>query len=430
MVFLFSIASSPIAYPSTQLEVVTEFDGAKNLSKNSGASIDPAISASGNNVYVVWSDNSPGNSEIIFRASIDGGETFSTSSEGRLTNTATASLTPKVSSSGSDAYIVWVENDSSGKGDVYFRATPDSGSGFGDIENISNSGSAAQVQVAAAGKNVHIVWSDAKSGNRDIYISSSSDGGESFGTAINLSNNVGVSDQPQIAVTDDGHIYVVWRDSISGSTEVLLRASGNGGNEFGSVRNLSNNNGSSGNPEIAVSGSYVYVIWTDNTPGNVEVFFAASTNSASSFGSAVKLSNTPGTSFRAQIAASGDNVYVTWRDTPREVYVRASENSGRTFSDSINLSKDETDSGWPEISAAGDNVYLIWRAGPIEGLSKEVYIRTSENRGNSFDKVINLSNNSGNSGPPQVTSGLGKDVYAVWSDTTTGSGDIYFRSGS
>ncbi len=430
MIFLFGIASSPIVYPATQLEAVTEFDSIKNLSTNSGASVDPAISASGNNAYVVWSDNTPGNNEIIFRASTDGGETFGTRSEGRLTNTAASSLTPKVSSSGNDVYVVWMEKDSSGKGDVHFRASHDSGSSFGDIENISNSGAAAQAQVAAAGNNVYVAWSDGKSGNRDIYISSSSDGGESFGTAINLSNNAGISDQPQIAATDDGRIYVVWRDSISESTEILLRASGNEGNEFGSVKNLSNNDGSSGNPEIAASGSSVYVTWTDNTPGNVEVFFAASTNSASSFGSAVNLSNTLGTSYRAQIAASGDKVYVTWRDTPREVYVRASENAGHTFSESINLSNDETDSGWPEISAAGDNVYLIWRAGPLEGLSKEVYIRTSENNGDSFDEVINLSNNPGNSGPPQVTSGSGRDVYVVWSDTTTGSGDIYFRSGS
>ena len=209
MVFLFGVASSPIVYPATQLEAVTEFDSIKNLSTNSGASVDPAISASGNNAYVIWSDNTPGNNEIIFRASTDGGKTFSTGSEGRLTNTAAASLTPKISSSGNDVYVVWIEKDSSGKGDVHCRASHDLGSSFGDIENISNSGTAAQAQVAAGGNNVYVAWSDAKSGNRDIYISSSSDGVESFGTAINLSNNAGISDQPQIAATDDGRIYVV-----------------------------------------------------------------------------------------------------------------------------------------------------------------------------------------------------------------------------
>jgi hypothetical protein len=432
MVLLSSISSVSILYrDNNQAEALIGFDGTKNLSTNSGASLDPSVSASGNNVYVVWSDKTPGNNEIILRASTDGGETFSSESKGRLTNTATESVSPKVSSSGNHVYIVWIERDNSGKSNVHFRGSHNSGSSFGDIENISNSVTAAEAQLAASGNNIYVVWSDAKSGNRDIYFSSSSDGSQSFGTQINLSDNAGISDQPQIASTVDGHVYVVWRDSISGSKEILLRASDNSGIEFGSIKNLSNNSGSSSNPEIAASGSSVYVTWTDNTPGNVEVFFAASTNAGSSFGSAVNLSNTVGTSYRAQIAASGDKVYVTWRDTPREVYVRVSENAGDTFSESLNLSNDETDSGWPEISATADNVYLVWRAGPLEGLSKEVYIRTSENNsGNSFDEVVNLSNNPGNSGPPQVASGSGSEVFVVWSDTTTGGGDIYFRTGS
>jgi hypothetical protein len=97
----------------------------------------------------------------------------------------------------------------------------------------------------------------------------------------------------------------------------------------------------------------------------------------------------------------------------REVYVRASENACNTFSESLNLSNDETDSGWPEISATANNVYLVWRAGPLQRLSKEVYIRTSENSANFFDEVVNLSNNPGNSGPPQVASGSGSNVYVV-----------------
>ena len=148
MVFFFGIVSSPIVYTATQLEAVTEFDSTKNLSTNSGASVDPAISSSGNNVYVVWSDNTPGNNEIMFGASADGGKTFSTRSEGRITNTAAESLTPKVSSSGNnDVYVVWIEKDSSGKGDVHFRVSHDSGSNFGDFENISNSATTAEAHL-------------------------------------------------------------------------------------------------------------------------------------------------------------------------------------------------------------------------------------------------------------------------------------------
>lgn len=435
VIMMFSaVASFPLLFPANrEASAIISFDSMKNLSANSGASIDPAISASGNSIYVVWSDKTSGNSEIIFRASTDGGETFTSKSKGRLSNTADASLMAKVVSAGSHVYVAWIEKDSSGKSDIYFRASHNSGSSFGDLENLSNSGTAGELQAATTGEDVYVVWSDSKSGNRDIYFTSSDDGGESFNAPINLSENGGVSDQPQVTATSDGHVYVVWRDSISGSKEVLLLGSDNKGDEFGEIKNVSNNAGSSSNPEIAVFDDSVYVTWTDNTPGNVEVFFAASTNGGSSFGFAVNLSNTDGTSFRAQIAAAaGDKVYVTWRDTPREVYVRASENAGKLFSDSINLSNDETDSGWPEISAESDNVYLVWRAGPLEGLSKEVYIRTSEDSGDLFDDVINLSNNPGNSGPPQVASGSGgnSSVYVVWSDTTTGVGDIYFKSGS
>ena len=43
------------------------FKKIKNLSHNSGKSEDPQIAMSGNNVYVVWQDNTPGNFDIFFR---------------------------------------------------------------------------------------------------------------------------------------------------------------------------------------------------------------------------------------------------------------------------------------------------------------------------------------------------------------------------
>ncbi len=92
MVLLSSIASVSIPlYPgNNQAEAAIGFNGTKNLSTNSGSSLDPSVSASGNNVYVVWSDQTSGNDEIILRASADGGETFSSQSNGRLTNTVSA----------------------------------------------------------------------------------------------------------------------------------------------------------------------------------------------------------------------------------------------------------------------------------------------------------------------------------------------------
>lgn len=67
MVLLPSIVSVPILlYPDNdQAEAMIRFEGTKNLSTNSGASLDPNILTSGNNVSVVWSDITTGKGDII-----------------------------------------------------------------------------------------------------------------------------------------------------------------------------------------------------------------------------------------------------------------------------------------------------------------------------------------------------------------------------
>src|ERR687890_1165140 len=91
---------------------------------------------------------------------------------------------------------------------------------------------------------------------------------------------------------------------------------------------------------IAASGDNVYVTWWDNKTGNWEVFFARSTDDGETFDDTINLSNANGRSEDASIAASGDNVYVTWWDNKtgtREAFFRASTNNGETFGNTIML---------------------------------------------------------------------------------------------
>ena len=74
IVLLSGVASVFILSSNNQAEAVIGFDDTKILSTNSGASLDPSVSALGNNVYIAWSDKTPGNNEIILRASTDGDE--------------------------------------------------------------------------------------------------------------------------------------------------------------------------------------------------------------------------------------------------------------------------------------------------------------------------------------------------------------------
>ena len=53
------------------------FTAPENISETTGNSRSAQISVEGNNVYVVWLDETPGNNEIFFARSTDGGLTFS-----------------------------------------------------------------------------------------------------------------------------------------------------------------------------------------------------------------------------------------------------------------------------------------------------------------------------------------------------------------
>lgn len=76
---------------------------------------------------------------------------------------------------------------------------------------------------------------------------------------INLSNNDGGSESPDIAAIKN-MVYVVWRDTSPGNSDIFYRRSTDGGATFGPTINLSNNQGSSGSPALAVDHNNVYLV--------------------------------------------------------------------------------------------------------------------------------------------------------------------------
>jgi hypothetical protein len=94
---------------------------------------------------------------------------------------------------------------------------------------------------------------------------------------------------------------------------------------------------------IVTSGDNVYVVWSSNKTGNDEVMFKASTDSGKTFGDKMNLSNSSNSDSQdAQVAASDNNVYVSWWErnaTSNEPVLRVSNDSGKTFGEKIMLSK-------------------------------------------------------------------------------------------
>jgi Collagen triple helix repeat (20 copies) len=143
--------------------------------------------------------------------------------------------------------------------------------------------------------NAYVTWFDSTPGNNEIFFRAS----QSLGT-INVSNNTGNSVFPQIEAIGN-NVYVTWRDNTLGNDDILFAASNNNGISFGTSINLSNNTGNSLFPQIAAIGNNVYVTWHDSTPGILDIFVITN---AQPFGTPVNISNNPGISQSPQIATS------------------------------------------------------------------------------------------------------------------------------
>src|SRR5215204_5115248 len=100
---------------------------------------------------------------------------------------------------------------------------------------------------------------------------------------------------------------------------------------------------------IATSDNNAYITWWSNKTGNMEVMFRASTDNGVTFGDKINLSNTTeADSDDAEIAASGDSVYVTWwerNETSDTPVARVSNDNGSTFGQVLMLATNGTIGG-------------------------------------------------------------------------------------
>ena len=97
---------------------------------------------------------------------------------------------------------------------------------------------------------------------------------------------------------------------------------------------------------IAASGDNVYVTWWTNKSGNNEVMFRVSNDNGATFGDKINLSNTTGAeSIDANVEALDDSVYVTWwerNQTDNEPVMKLSNNNGETFGPLLKLANNGT----------------------------------------------------------------------------------------
>jgi Neuraminidase (sialidase) len=222
---------------------------------------------------------------------------------------------------------------------------------------------------------------------------------------------------------------VVWTQLNPDETlsDIFFRRSTDNGATWKFFKNLSSTGGAE-SPQMAVSASNVYVVWTDDTPGNNDIFFRRSTDNGATWKSKVNISNNVGDSLTPQVNFSGINVYVAWSDdlpTNNDIFVRRSADNGATWKVAKNLSNNPGPSLNPQIAASGSSAHVVWDQRNTGQTLSDVFFRRSTDNGATWNLAKNLSSN-GHSGDPDLAVS-GSIVYTVWVNSGTGNGDIFLR---
>ena len=398
-----------------------------NISNNNGTSELPQVTAQGNNVYVVWQDNTTGNYDVYFAYSPDNGKTFE-SIRNLSKNNGTSEL-PQVTAQGNNVYVVWQDN-TTGNYDVYFAYSPDNGKTFESIRNLSkNNGTSELPQVTAQGNNVYVVWQDNTTGNYDVYFAYSPDNGKTFESIRNLSKNNGTSELPQVTAQGN-NVYVVWQDNTTGNYDVYFAYSPDNGKTFESIRNLSKNNGTSELPQVTAQGNNVYVVWQDNTTGNYDVYFKSSTSNGTKFKSIRNLSKNNGTSELPQITSNKDIFLVVWKDNTNgigDVFFKDGRKDVLTNNPefgSLNRIHSFGGVSEPQIFAADDFFPSVWTSHSGNASVINFYpLNFFDNSNNSIQltklssvEITNISIFSENT-----------DAYCVWASKEYSNSEIFFK---
>jgi len=265
------------------------------ISNNPGYSENPSLAIDPDGKAVVaWQDDSGSKYKPeIYVKRWDGSKWVEMGSGsatgGGISNNAGFSEVPSLAIDPDGKAVVAWEDDSSGvqiyvkrwNGSAWVEMGAGSASG-GGISDTAGFSFFLSLAIGPDGTPV-VAWTDSSTGSFEIYVkrwngSAWVEMGAGSASGGGISNTAGSSAHPSLAIGSDGMPVVAWENSGSGNIEVYVkRWNGSAWVEMGagsaSGGGISQNNGVSGDPSLAIGPDGVPVVaWQDNSGGNREIY--------------------------------------------------------------------------------------------------------------------------------------------------------------
>lgn len=178
--------------------------------------------------YIVWQDNRSGSNDYdIYCAHASSSSTNFMSNVVRVDDAgatgSTSATRPCIATEGaSNVYIAWKDDRTSASGDLYFDKSTDKGANFGTDIKVDDQSAGAPIQDRSSmavdgGGIIHLAWEDKRTGKSEVYYANSTDSGANFGTNLRVTDSdikINAPDHPNpvIAAGDAHQVYVSWKD--------------------------------------------------------------------------------------------------------------------------------------------------------------------------------------------------------------------------
>jgi len=241
----------------------------------SGGSACPTIGIgpTNNNCYVVWYDdfNAPDQWHLYFTCKQSGKWSNSVSLP-----VGGGTYTPEIDVDGNGwAHLIWIKRRRTSSTVLYSsNSNPTDPNKWTNPITISGQTNEdwCEPDVAVDDQgNVFVVWMQNNSGNHEIYFRKKSGG--SWGSIQNISKTSSASKLPRIAVDrSTGNAYAVWQERAGGKWQIYMNYSA--GDAWSTAGALTKNSSDSINPDVYVDKSgEIHIVYADNAVGGYNIWY-------------------------------------------------------------------------------------------------------------------------------------------------------------
>jgi hypothetical protein len=279
--------------------------------------------------------------------------------------------------------------------------------------------------------NISVVWEEYDDyGFSSIFFAHSDDGGESFSNRTVVSESDSEQAEPKVAVNETGWIFVVWSEESPEGSDTMIAHSNDSGATFSPAMEVSPSQNSQVHPDIAVSGSMVFITWAEEKGVDLNITMARSIDGGHTFlppqrvddQSIIALQNFP------TIAAQGEKVFIAWHDGRfdpfLDIYGSWSNDSGENFSPDIKVSDGILGDrqSRPDVAfLPSGNVTVVWQ----DDREGNLDIRASRSMGVNFLPSVGIEPGiTGDQEFPSVAVDSSGNISVVYRDGRTGNPHI------